>query len=54
MNTDKRLKTVFIKKDDAISIIKSLNQTKANGSDKFSIFTIQLCGDSITFPLVHI
>ena len=44
MNTDKRLNTVTIKKDDIISIIKSLNPTKAHGFDKISIRMIQLRG----------
>ena len=54
MNTDKRLNRISIKKDDIISIIKSLNITKAHGFDNISIRMIQLCGDSIVLPLVQI
>ena len=54
MNTDKRLNTVFIKKDDITSIIKSLNSAKDHGFDDISILTIQLYGDLITLTLVQI
>ena len=54
MNTDKRLNTVSIKKEDIILIIKSLNPTKANGFHNISIRMIQLCGDSVTLLLVQI
>ena len=54
MNTNKRLKTVSIKKDDITSTIKSLNQTKSHGFDNISICMIQLCGGSITLLLVQI
>ena len=39
-NTDKRLNTVSIKKDDMTLIIKSLNPTKADGFDNVSIHII--------------
>ena len=45
MNTDKRLNTVSIRKDDIISMIKWLNPTKAHGFDNISVYMIQLCGD---------
>ena len=35
-------------------MIKSLNPTKAQRFDKIPIHMIQLCGDSITLPLVQI
>ena len=54
MNTDKLLNTVCFKKDDITSIIKCLNPTKAHGFDNISIRTTQLCGESITLPLVQI
>ena len=54
MNTDKRLNTVSIRKDDITSIIKSLDPAKAHGFDNISIRMFQLCGDSITLPLVQI
>ena len=54
MNTDKRLNTASIKKDDITSIIKSLNSTKVHGFDNISVRMIQLCRGSITLPLVQI
>ena len=54
INTDKLLNTVSIKKDYITSIIKLLNPTEAQGFDNIFIHMIQLCGDSITLPLVQI
>ena len=54
MNTDKRIRTVSIKRDDITSIIKSLNTTLARGFDNILTHMIQFCGDSITFPLAQI
>ena len=51
MNTDKSLNTVSMRKDDINLIITSLNSTKAHGVDNISIRMIQLCGNSIAFPL---
>ena len=53
MNTDKRLKTVFITKDDITSIIQMLNPTKVHGWDGIPFRMIQLCKDSIILPLVQ-
>ena len=54
MNIDKRLNIISIKKDDILSIIKSLNPAKAHGFDNIPICMVQLCGDSIVLPLVQI
>ena len=54
MKADKRLNTISFKDSDITSIIKSLKPTKAHGADDISIRLIQLCGDSITFPLTLI
>ena len=54
MNTDKRLNTISIKNVVIISIIKSLNPTKAPGFDNISIRMIRLCGDFITLTLTQI
>ena len=53
MNTDKRLNTVSIKKDDITLLIKSLNPTKAHSFDNISICMIRFRGDCVTFPLVQ-
>ena len=54
MNTDKRLNTVSIKKDDITAIINSSHPTIAHGFDNISIRIIQLCGDFITLPIFEI
>ena len=53
INTDKRLHTVSIKKDDITLTIKPPNPTKAHEFDNISVRMIQLCGNSIALPLVQ-
>ena len=49
--TDARLNHFEIHENDILSIIKSLNASKAHGWDKISIRMIKLCCKTIVIPL---
>ena len=49
--TDTRLNHFEIHENDILSIIKSLNASKAHGWDKISSRMIKLCGKTIAIPL---
>ena len=49
--TNTRIRSFNISEKDILSIIKSLDPTKAHGCDKLSIKMIQICNEVITIPL---
>ena len=49
--TNTRIKSFNLKEKDILSIIKSLDPTKAHGCDNLSIKMIQICNEVITIPL---
>lgn len=51
LKTDKRISSITFSSSDLSKIIKDLNPNKAHGHDNISIKMIQMCGNSIIFPL---
>ena len=51
IKTDERLNYFEINENDIISIVKSLNVSKACEWDKISIRTIKICGKTIAISL---
>ena len=49
--TNTRIKSFNISEKDILSIIKSLDPTKAHGCDSLSIKMIQICNEVITISL---
>ena len=49
--TNKRISSINFSSSDLSKIIKELNPNKAHGHDNISIRMIQICGESIIFPL---
>ena len=49
--TNTRLHPFKVTESDVLSIIKSLDSTKAHGYDNLSIRMIKMCSESITLPL---
>ena len=52
--TEARIDSVAIKKEDILSLIRSLNPNKATGSDDISGQMLLLCDDSVVSPLMII
>ena len=52
--TDKRINSVSIKKEDILSLIRSLNPNKATGSDEISGQMLLICDESVVLPLLII
>ena len=52
--TNKRIETVKVTDQDILLLIRSLNPTKASGSDGISGHMLILCDDSVVFPLKFI
>ncbi|XP_057310565.1 uncharacterized protein LOC130648529 [Hydractinia symbiolongicarpus] len=51
LKTDRRISSITFSSSDLSKIIKDLNPNKAHGHDNISIKMIQMCGNSIIFPL---
>ena len=49
--TDKRIDVVTIQNDDILSLIRSINPSKASGSDAISGHMLRLCDESVVLPL---
>ena len=50
-NTDSRIDSIAIKKDDILPLIRNLNPNKATGSDEISGKMLQICDKSVILPL---
>ena len=49
--TNTRMDSFKVTESDILSIIKSLDSTKAHGCDNLSVRMIKMCSESITLPL---
>ena len=49
--TNRRMDSFKVTESDILSIIKSLDSTKAHGCDNLSVRMIKMCSESITLPL---